>query len=153
MNAPPKTQPPGGEPGGARDRQVRGGRKGTYSYPSANASEDQIHIAIFDYLAAVLLPGHRCFHVPNGGRRDAATAQKLKKFGTVPGIPDLCLISRGAKIAFIEVKAEKGRLSPAQQEFRTWCVAHAIPHCVARSVNDARVFLASLKIPTREVRP
>jgi len=55
--------------------------------------------------------------VPNGGKRNLQTARILKKEGTVAGVADLLLqvpTSKHACLA-IEMKTEKGRLTPAQE--------------------------------------
>jgi hypothetical protein len=62
----------------------------------------------------------RLFAVPNGGRRDATTAAKLKAEGVVAGVSDLILLlpnkSYGALL--IELKTPKGRQSPSQREWQ-----------------------------------
>lgn len=46
------------------------------------------------------------YHIPNGEKRDGATAAKLEKMGVKPGIPDLHLpvASRGWHSLYIEMK-------------------------------------------------
>lgn len=58
-------------------------------------------------------PGVLIFHIPNGGKRDIKTAKRLKLEGVLSGIPDLFV---PAWSLWIEMKTEKGRLSPAQKE-------------------------------------
>lgn len=53
------------------------------------------------------------FHVPNGGKRSAIEAGKFKSMGVVPGVCDLLLIHAG-RLYGIELKTEKGKLSPHQ---------------------------------------
>jgi rhodanese-related sulfurtransferase len=55
------------------------------------------------------------FAVPNGGWRSRIEAAILKGLGVVPGIPDLIIIYRG-RVHALELKSERGRLSPAQAE-------------------------------------
>ena len=67
------------------------------------------------------------FAIPNGGKREkrqdkkgrwfSPTAQKLKKEGVKPGIPDIFLpCARGGSYGlFIEMKAPDGRVSPDQE--------------------------------------
>lgn len=59
------------------------------------------------------------FHVPNGGKRNAAEAAHLKRQGVRAGVPDLCLpVAHGGYHGlFIELKAEGGRPSAAQKEW------------------------------------
>lgn len=55
-------------------------------------------------------------HIPNGGNRDAIEGRHLKQQGVKPGVPDLHLpVARGPYHSlYIEMKAEKGRTSDAQ---------------------------------------
>jgi hypothetical protein len=65
------------------------------------------------------LLANRLWAVPNGGWRNIATAVRLKKEGVISGVPDLVLSipRQGYGALFIEMKAAKGRLSPAQIDF------------------------------------
>ena len=56
------------------------------------------------------------FHIPNGGKRPGRTAAMLKREGVKAGVPDLqlCCARHGHHGLFIEMKAERGRLSEAQ---------------------------------------
>lgn len=53
------------------------------------------------------------FAIPNGGERHPAVAEKMRREGVTPGVPDL-FIPRWRM--FVEMKAEKGRLSDKQKE-------------------------------------
>ena len=59
------------------------------------------------------------YHVPNGGKRDAATARALKRQGVKAGIPDLVLpVARvGFYGLYIELKAPGGKLEQSQIDF------------------------------------
>lgn len=66
-----------------------------------------------------LLPDeHRpiVFHVPNGGSRNALEASNLKTQGVLAGIPDLGIILPMGEMFWIEMKADKGRVSAAQMD-------------------------------------
>lgn len=61
--------------------------------------------------------GVLCHHSPNEGKRAAVTGKRLTGEGMRPGWPDLeCFGQTRDERAFLEVKAPKGRLSPAQIE-------------------------------------
>lgn len=59
------------------------------------------------------------YHVPNGGKRDAATARALKRQGVKAGIPDLVLpvASCGYHGLYVELKAPGGKLEQSQIDF------------------------------------
>jgi hypothetical protein len=79
--------------------------------------EQQLQISVVQFIERAL-PGMLFFHVPNGGGRSKAEAGILKAMGVKAGIPDLVLLLPTSKVAFIELKASRGSLSPAQREMR-----------------------------------
>jgi VRR-NUC domain len=112
--------------------------------------EDDIQAAIFGHLIRVLPEGWLTFHVPNGGWRQKTTAARFRRLGVVAGIPDLVLVGPGGRVAFLEVKTTDGRLSRPQARFHDHCHRFDVPWTIARSIDDARSFLARLGIATRE---
>ncbi len=48
------------------------------------------------------------------GARNSATAARLKRMGVTPGFPDLVFFGPHCEVCFVELKAERGRLSEAQ---------------------------------------
>ena len=115
----------------------------------AAVPEIKIHIAILDYLRAVL-PDALVWHTPNGGARNISEAKSLKRMGVLPGVPDIIVITRAGKALFIEVKTARGKLSLEQSSFRDFCVAAGLPWALCRSVDDAREFLNLCVVKTRE---
>ncbi len=113
----------------------------------AELSEDAIQADIVVHLRLILPGSHRVFHVPNGGSRDAREAAKLKRMGVLPGIPDIAILRPAQRVAWIEVKAAKGRLSSAQIAFRDWCRAQGHPWALCRSVSDAEAFVHAEGMP------
>jgi VRR-NUC domain len=77
--------------------------------------EDALQRAIVEHYHQRAAPGVFMFAVPNGGFRRPVEAAILKATGTVAGIPDTIWIKNGQVFA-LELKAEGGRLSPAQEE-------------------------------------
>lgn len=87
-------------------------------------------------------------HLPMGGKRDKATAGKLKRMGVNPGWPDFVILCPGTltsrkflhnpvlnpETIFIELKAGKGTLSPAQKTFHKQAKALGYPCYIARSI-------------------
>lgn len=112
-------------------------------------AETPIHIAIYEFLRAVL-PGSRVVHCPNGGQRNKAEAAQLSRMGVLAGFPDLMILTGCGATLFIEVKNARGKLSSEQDDFAKFCAAAHFPFGVCRSVEDARAFLAANAITTRE---
>jgi hypothetical protein len=75
--------------------------------------EQGLQRAVFEHLRIRATPGVFAFHVPNGGARSPIEAKILKGQGVVAGVPDILAIKDGV-IFGLELKAEGGRLSPAQ---------------------------------------
>ena len=116
------------------------------------SDETPIHIAIVEYLRLVL-PDALIWHTPNGGKRSKREAAELKRMGVLAGVPDIAILTRFGVVLFIEVKAPKGRQSPEQVAFHDFCIAAKVHYFVARSVDDVRLFLCVLGVPTREATP
>ena len=114
-----------------------------------SAAERGIHQSIIDYLRLILPESHKAVHLRNNPRSRVMGGSE-KRLGALKGIPDIAVIRPLGRIAFIEVKAEKGRLSPEQADFRLWCVRWGVPHCVARSIEDVRGFLDAIGIETKK---
>ncbi len=105
--------------------------------------EKHIQSMILDFLNS--LPRTFAFTIYNGGIFDI----KAKKFrnharGRPKGIPDIIGITYGIPFG-IEVKAEKGRVSPEQQQMHVHMKGLDWDVRVCRSVEDARAFMASLQ--------
>jgi hypothetical protein len=111
--------------------------------------EEHIHASIIRYLNSVLLPPSLAV-TNNMNPRSAAAGARNKRLGALKGLPDIMILRSAQRVAWIEVKAEKGRLSPEQRDFREWCIDAGHPHCVARSVEDVRDFLSEEQIPNRD---
>ena len=59
------------------------------------------------------------FAIPNGGKRDPATAVRLQAEGVKPGVPDVCLpvARQGWHGLFIELKYGRNKPEPRQLEW------------------------------------
>lgn len=79
------------------------------------------------------------YHVPNGELREPATAAKLKAMGVKPGVPDLVLPvpKRDYHGLYLEMKGEKGRLSPRQEEWAAYLAEAGYCFAVGRGWQDA----------------
>ena len=110
-----------------------------------NRPEQQIQRAVVQYLGIMENLGELTFfHVPNGGRRTKAEGSIFKSLGVRPGVPDLVLLFPGGKCAFVEIKADKGRLSAAQKAFRNTAEAMGFPFLEARGVDEVERFVRGL---------
>jgi hypothetical protein len=75
--------------------------------------ERAIQCAVVEHLAWRAPPDVWWSHFPAGGRRNVVDGAILKRMGTKPGTPDLLIVARG-KLFGLELKAGRGKLSPAQ---------------------------------------
>ncbi len=85
-------------------------------------------------------PGCReLFAVPNGGFRNIRTAVRLKGEGVLAGVPDLFLPVPTKKHngLFLEVKTQKGRLSPNQTTFINAMLGRGYEVKVVHSATEA----------------
>lgn len=76
-----------------------------------------------------------CFHVPNGGSRNAIEGMQLKASGVVPGIPDLLWLYNGYLNAF-ELKTLNGTISEAQNKVHEAWLAQGIRVHIIRTFED-----------------
>lgn len=111
--------------------------------------EADIQSAIVSYIRAVC-PGALVWAVPNASRRTWTGRATNAVPGLLPGVFDLSVIFPDGRFAAIEVKTPTGDLSLVQNDFRGDLLRLGVPHCVARSVEDVRAFLAIHNVKTRE---
>lgn len=89
--------------------------------------EDDLQRAVCAFLDRALVPPAFYFAVPNGGKRNAREAARMKAMGVKAGAPDLLIFGpqphkattfcRGEMVCIgIELKAGKGRITKAQDE-------------------------------------
>ena len=72
----------------------------------------------------------RIFSVPNEGQRKVWFLNKLVRMGLKSGVPDLILEFPKGRIVYIEIKAEKGKLSETQQNWLKVSKVFHTPHYV-----------------------
>lgn len=98
--------------------------------------ELKLHISVVAQIRRCA-PDVLFFHVPNGGYiLDKRQVAKLKAQGLLPGAPDLVFVIPGGEVGFIELKAEGGTLTPAQEEFQGRCIELGARYVVARSPEE-----------------
>jgi hypothetical protein len=88
-------------------------------------SEFQIQRAVCIHLEKHAPADMEWWHTPNGEKRDAFTAKRLKDIGVKAGIPDLVFL-RGGRLFGLELKAPGHKPSDAQNDRRARLLAAGI---------------------------
>jgi len=104
--------------------------------------EQQIQMAVIEYLAWFARPDVFSFHHPAGGWRSKVEAQILKAIGTVAGIPDVICIFQGRVFA-LELKSERGRLTKVQRTTQARLRAAGVTVSTAYNLDAAIAQLAT----------
>lgn len=115
-------------------------------------SEEDVHKSIIDWLRYSLPEGSVFHHSPNEGRHQVQYRMKQKRLGVQFGWPDLEIFCNptwwcGEKPwapVFLEIKAEKGRLSENQKDVLEKLDKAGCYTTVVRSIDEARSFLSKL---------
>ena len=107
-------------------------------------SEHQLQATLCQYLALALRPDCYFFAVPNGGVRHIRVAVRLKEEGAKRGIPDLIFLMPQGRTAFLEMKIKGGKLSSDQKAFRDMARSLGFEWGMARTLDQAIEFLASI---------
>jgi hypothetical protein len=107
-------------------------------------SENQLQASLVQFLEKALKPELDFFAIPNGEKRHIGVAIRLKGQGVRRGVPDLAVLLPEGRIAWLEMKIKGGSLSPDQKAFRD--KAKSLGHFwgVARTLDQAIEFLASI---------
>lgn len=123
------------------------GRKTDRSISIAH-SERELQAQLASFLALALPADARCHHSPNEGKRGWKSQADLKASGFSVGWPDLEIVWQG-RVYFLELKSEKGRVSPAQTTCHAGLIAAGAPVAVVRSLEEAVAQLSAWGIPLR----
>jgi hypothetical protein len=102
--------------------------------------EQAIQRAVFTHIRARAQPGLFAFHPANGGYRTPAEGAILKGLGVKSGVPDVFCIHRG-QVYCLELKAERGRVSPRQSETLAALQAAGATVRVAMGLDEALMAL------------
>ena len=81
----------------------------------------------------------RFFSIPNEGQRKVWFLNKLVKMGLKSGVPDLVIEFPQGRMVYLEIKAEKGRLSETQQNWLKVSKVFHTPHYVLYGSVDANL--------------
>ncbi len=90
------------------------------------------------------------YHVPNGGKRNAAEAAHLKRQGVKAGVPDLCLpVPRGKYHGlYIELKAKNNQPTETQIDWLKALAAQGFKTAVCWGFEAARSVIESyMRLP------
>lgn len=109
-----------------------------------SSPEHRLQVALFDYLALALRPELEARAVPNGEKRHISVASRLKAEGVRRGTPDIFICLPNGRIAWLEMKAAKGSLSPEQKAFRDKVLALGHHWASAKTIDEALEFLTSI---------
>ena len=111
-------------------------------------SEDDLQRQVILMLKTRLLPDTLYHHSPNEGVRKVQFKMKLKSMGTRFGWPDLEIFAPGHETVssknetlFVELKLNKGKLSPNQVSIRDSLISAGFPWALCRSVEEVETFL------------
>ena len=85
--------------------------------PKRAHPEEDLQIAVIDLLRRFAKPGVIYFHCANGGYRNPREAARFKAMGVLPGVSDIIISMPGGKMGFLELKAGKGKITKAQNNF------------------------------------
>ena len=89
---------------------------------SVRISEAQITKAVMAHWRSLKKPDTLVAGIPNMGAQG--------QYGLTAGLPDLMILAPGLPVGFIELKADKGRISEAQLAFQGHCERLNIPHAI-----------------------
>ena len=83
----------------------------------------------------------RFFSIPNEGQRKVWFLNKLVRMGLKSGVPDLVIEFPEGRMVYLEIKAEKGKLSETQQNWLKVSKVFHTPHYVLYGSVDANLSL------------
>ena len=92
-------------------------------------------------IARLRMSGIVCHHSPNAAKRSVIGGRRVKQDGMITGWPDLTVVGPEGLVAFLEVKAPKGRLSDAQGEIGDMLARMGHLWAVVRSQDEAVTWL------------
>lgn len=102
---------------------------------------------LFRSRCRIMCPGVALVAIPNAGKRSRWAAQQVKREGLAKGFVDIIALAPGGKIAFLEMKAAKGKLSVDQEEWQDRLKAMGFPAGVFRDADEAVEFLRANDFP------
>ena len=110
--------------------------------------EDTLHAQVWKDLKWVLPPEVAAWSHENRNH-GALEGQRRRARGVVPGVPDMQFAWPVGRSAFVELKADKGRLSDEQRLFHARLEGAGLPVAVCRSFDEVLRFLRDQGCPLR----
>lgn len=111
----------------------------------ANSTEIEI-VTLFRSRCRIMCPGVSIVSIPNAAKRTQWAAQRAKREGLATGFPDIMALGPG-KVAFLEFKTAKGKLSDNQGEWLDRLHGMGFPCGVFRDADAAVEFLRGQGFP------
>lgn len=102
-------------------------------------SEIQL-VTLFRSRCRIMCPGVSIVAIPNAAKRSQWAAMQAKREGMAPGFPDIMALAPG-KVAFLEFKTAKGRISDNQGDWLDRLHGMGFPCGVFRDADQAIEFL------------
>lgn len=104
-------------------------------------SEHSLQVQVLDFLHYTKAPDINVIAIPNAAPRSLRMGARMKAEGLQAGVADLCIMLPGGKVAWLEMKAGKGRQSIAQKGFEAKCQRLGHPYALARTLDEAAAAL------------
>lgn len=111
-------------------------------------SEATLHAAVAQYLNLALPADAIWHHSPNEGKRGWRAQAAIKREGVRAGWPDIEIVWQG-RVYFIELKAPKRNLSPAQKALHPRLRAAGALVMTCRTPEEVETILSLWGVPLR----
>jgi len=119
-----------------------------------NHKEDDLQAACIKWIRYAY-PDIVCFSIPNGGKRNAIEAARMKHTGTLPGVADLFVMKSKEEPSsfnperyihiwhglFIEMKVGKNTQSECQSDFAAAAMAGGYKYSICRSFDEFKTVI------------
>jgi hypothetical protein len=110
--------------------------------------EDDLQRSFMQFLPYALGPRGVAYAIPNGGRRHAREAARMKGLGVLPGIPDIGICYEGRAL-YVELKAPRGAVSEAQRAMHKRLTYAGGVVMLCRSMEELEAQLREACVPLR----
>jgi len=108
-------------------------------------SEHSLQVTVLAYLTYNARPDINVIAIPNAAPRSLRMGARMKAEGLQSGVADLCIMLPGGKVAWLELKTDRGRQSIAQKGFEAKCKRLDHPYALARTLDEAITALTQWK--------